>query len=162
MAFRMVTGRRGYDEQEIDDLVNDPETTGADILGAIIESCSPEQAAEIAAAAREMAEDRRGPHAWARDKHELRRLSKDARLRSRPRGFGRDDPMPFEGMPETGGGMYRGEERPIERFLPEREYRQEEGEDHNRRHARDIAFDASPAGRFERLFGRYAALIEEM
>jgi len=89
--------RMGRDEQEQEfrDLLDDPESSFGDILAAAIEACPPDKLDEVHGALRGLGEDRRGPHSWAADRMERRRLGRDA-LRHRPaHRFGRDDPPPF-------------------------------------------------------------------
>jgi hypothetical protein len=104
--------RRAADSAEID-----PEDAEIILEGLAAQGeGDPEIAGRLGQLARELGEDRRGAAAWARDRRERRRLGRDRLLAHRPRKFGRDNPPPFNGMPETGGGMYRREEAPIDRF----------------------------------------------
>ena len=129
--------RRGRDEEpyerarqmrdEIAEVCDDPEADFGDILGVILHFATPEQAAEVAEAARELAGDRRGPRRWGQDRREWRQLSRDRRLTGRPRRFGRDQ----EEMMEPRGGT---ETPRIERFG---EYHNAEAEARDGRHAGD-------------------------
>jgi hypothetical protein len=95
--------RMGRDEeegrQELRDLCDDPDCNFGDLLAAAIQAASPEQQQEVSSALREMGEDRRGSHSWARDRLERRRLGRDIRARR----LGRDEPEPFPGRPRPGG-----------------------------------------------------------
>jgi hypothetical protein len=140
MTTRFTKARRlGRDEEETADiaeemreLIADPEADFSDLIAMLVEA-APEKVPEIGQTMREIGEDSRGIHAWARDKRELRRHAKR---------FGRDQPPKFEGRPNPGGTM--------------------EGEDRRLRMAGDrMAYDSSPAGRFARLFPN-AAKVERV
>jgi hypothetical protein len=122
--------RRIGKDAEIRDMLDDEDADFGDLVAACIDAAPPEHQAEVFEALREMGEDRRGPRSWAADRLERRSLRRasDARLKR----MGRDDPVPFKGMPETGGGMVEGEDR--------------------RRMAGDAALARSPHGRFDRMF----------
>jgi hypothetical protein len=131
----------------------------------MIEELADQFPEEFARCAREIAEDRRGPRGWARDKRELR--AADRMLAARPRKFGRDEPEPFYGRPEPGGTMTgfsrRDDDRSLENFGERRgESRREELGAVDRRRAHDMAFDAGSSGMdmFRRMFGEQAAAIE--
>jgi hypothetical protein len=152
----MTTSYRGFtrsrrlgrdEENELQELIDDPDSGFADVLAAAIAASAsdPEKTQEMHEALREVASDGRGPHAWARDRLEMRRHARDTSRHGRDRRLGRD--FGPENMTEPGGG------RSIERFANEREYRNEEGED--RRHAHDLAMDAK-ARRDPGGFGSFA------
>ncbi len=135
----------------------------------ILEIMSEHFPQETREAIQEMGEDRRGPRSWARDRRELRRVSRDLHFR-RARDAGRrphlvrDEPAPFYGRPEPGGrmtGYPRGEER--EEFYPDRSH---SGSVEDRRRAHDaMAYDASGASTFDRVaawLGPQAAGIERI
>jgi hypothetical protein len=136
MTPRFTRARRmGRDEEEAENLQEikdmlDGDASFGDIIAACIEAAPQEQQEEVYQALREMGQDSRGPRSWARDRMEQRRLGRDARGRRR---LSRDDPMPFKGMPETGGTMVG------------------EGED-RRRMGADSAIGSSPDAMFRRLY----------
>jgi hypothetical protein len=71
--------------RDLRDVLDDPDTDYGD-LHAILCKHFPEEAGQVH---REVSEDRRGVHAWAKDRRERRRLSKDMGMR-RDRRLGRD------------------------------------------------------------------------
>jgi len=91
--------------RELRELLDDPDCSFADILAAAIEHCPPDKAEELYSALREIGEDRRSPHQWARGRLERRQLTKDMRRNGRDQRYGRDEPPPFEGRPRPGGTM---------------------------------------------------------
>jgi hypothetical protein len=113
-------GRLGRDEeeghQELRALCDDPDCDFGDLLAAAIYAASPEQHQEVHEALRELGQDRRGPRSWAADRLERRRLGRDMRERAQDPRLGRDDPPPFSGRPNVGGGMDPFNDRPIENF----------------------------------------------
>lgn len=133
----------------------DAETLDPDEIEDVIEAIAsnyPEILAKIQHEIHDSA-DHRGPAGWARDRAERRAAedslrAKDARRRARdvmkPRRMGAsDDPPPFEGMPETGGGMFHG------RDWEENGHGVPPGEDRRRTRAFDIALDqGDDAGAF--------------
>ncbi len=147
--------RRAGDAAEIDD-----ETIG-ELLEALCET-HPEVVGRMA---REVGQD--GPRRYARDRRDLRR-ARDARmLNARPRRMGADDPPPFRGMPETGGGMVRDDERGegyrTDRSWEELGHGTPTGEDRGRRRAFDIAMDRGDShSAVEAWLGPQAASINRM
>ncbi len=103
--------RRAADSADLDD----------DDIQDVIEALAENYPELMGTAMREMAADNRGPKGWARDRAERRHATdalraKDA-MRARKFGItGRDNPPPFEGMPEPGGRMYHDrDEHPSQR-----------------------------------------------
>ena len=97
--------------EEIRQMLDDPDVEAGELIAALVEHCPEDQREGVVAALRELTEDRRGPRAWARDKLEMRRLSRDARRHGRDRRMGRD--FGPENLTEPGSAS------PIEEFRPE-------------------------------------------
>jgi hypothetical protein len=126
--------------------------------GDVMEALAEYYPVECGTVVREMGEDR-SPRRWARDRRERR--AADRHLASRPREFGRDDPASFYGMPETGGGMYREDKRPIENFVERRgESRREETSAADRGRAHDIAMDSGARSFAHLILGEQGMAIE--
>jgi hypothetical protein len=106
-------------ERSFDEMLDDPETSGEEILARLIEEMPEEKRSGLIAGLGSLGEDMRGrhagPHQWARDTLERHKMSRDF---SRARRFRAADneqypggPEPFKGEPLRGGGMYEGEDR---------------------------------------------------
>lgn len=164
MTYHHHYDRRGRDE-ELDDHEREREARDAvrRALDAadfdpqdVIEALAEYYPGEVGSAAREIGEDRGGPHRWARDRRERRALDAHLRRAGRTRRLGaRDEPEEFPGMPRPGGSMvplHRGED-----------YRHR-GADHSRGRlgAFDMALGAGSTDldTFARFFGAQAAAIE--
>jgi hypothetical protein len=90
----------------------DAETLDPDELKDMIEVLAENYPEVLSEMQHEMAADRRGPKGWSRDRAERRSAAdslraKDTMRAMKARKFGaNDNPVPFPGMPQTGGSMY--------------------------------------------------------
>src|SRR5690349_15254093 len=75
------TYRLAYDQEEgmeeLKEMLDDGDVDFGDLIAAAVEYAPEGKQDQALAAMREMAHDSRGPRAWARDRLERRRLSKD-------------------------------------------------------------------------------------
>jgi hypothetical protein len=138
--------------------LDDPEA-----LEELVEILAEEHPEIIGSAAREITEDGRGPHRWARDRRALR-MNRDAlRLRSPRRAGDRPSISRDYGPPNVGR---EDNSPPIENFAERRgQAHREETGGLDRRRAHDMAFDAggsSAADTFIRMFGRQAFEIQTL
>jgi hypothetical protein len=140
----------------------DADLDDPDAIEEPIEALAESHPEILGAATREITEDGRGAHRWARDRRE-RRMSRDALHHRPPRRAG---DRPTLVRDKENWGPYANEEpaRPIENF-PERRGQSHRQETLNRRRAHDAyAYDAdratSPADTFIRMFGREAFAIQ--
>jgi len=142
--------RMGCDEEEgreeIREMLDDPDVSAGEVIAALIKHCPEEQAEDLHHSLREMSADSRGHRAWARDKLERRRYTKDARRHGRDRRMGRD--FGTENLTDNTSPR-------IEEFGSERDRGWEQGED--RRGAMDMAFDGSTRS-LDRLFANAARI----
>jgi hypothetical protein len=136
--------------------LDDPET-----LEELVEILAEEHPEVLGRATREIGEDGRGPHRWARDRRALRMSRDTLRLRS-PRRAG---DRPTVGRDYGPPGVGQSNRSPtIENFAERRgESRREEEGAIDRRRAHDMAYDSggsSAADTFIRMFGRQAFEIQ--
>jgi hypothetical protein len=134
-------------ERSFDELLDDPETSGEEILARLIEEMPEAKREGFIAGLNSLGEDMRGRHSgprqWGRDTLERHKMSRDFKRARRFRAADEPEqypggPEPFKGMPERGGGMYEGEDR---RFRGAGD--------------RAMAFDRAPSGRIPSASGQF-------
>jgi hypothetical protein len=121
--------RMGRDEgeEELHQMLDDPDVTAGELIAALIEHCPQDREEELHGALQELAADRRGHRAWARDRLERRALDRGLRRHRPPAGrdFGP------ENLTQPGSS------HSIEEFFPTSSH------DWRPRTASDMAFDAA-------------------
>jgi hypothetical protein len=133
----------------------DAELDDPEAIEELLEELAEAHPEVVGRVAREIGEDRHGPHHWARDRREVR-MSRDALHHRRARDVGRRPHLVRDFGP-PGVGREEGSPR-IEEFPGSRNW--EEGLD--RRRAMDMAYDSGGSGLAAavRLFGPRFAQIE--